>query len=126
MTLAETAGCKTVLEAKKTELSYSLRNRDEIVIEKAPDALDEVQQMGEREIAVRNLDRDSGMMRLIRRALARIENGSYGVCLQCEEDIPLKRLKAVPWADFCIACQERADRHEIDEFSSAGLAAMER
>jgi len=126
MTLAETAGCKSVLEAKRTELSYSLRNRDEIVIEKAPDALDEVQQMGEREIAVRNLDRDSGMLRLIRRALSRIEHESYGVCLHCEEDIPLKRLNAVPWAAFCIQCQERADRNEIDENSFAGMAAMER
>jgi DnaK suppressor protein len=126
MTLAETAGCRNALKAKQTELSCSLRNRDEIVIEKAPDALDEVQQMGEREIAVRNLDRDSGMLRLIRRALARIGHESYGACLHCEEDIPLKRLKAVPWAAFCIKCQERADHNEIDENYFAGLAAMER
>jgi RNA polymerase-binding transcription factor len=126
MTLAETAGCRKILEAKKAELSGSLRNRDEIVIEKAPDALDEVQQMGEREIAVRNLDRDSGMLRLIRRALSRIDHGSYGVCLRCEDDIPLKRLAAVPWADFCIQCQQQADRHEIDAGFFAGVAALER
>jgi DnaK suppressor protein len=48
------------------------------------------------------------------------------VCLHCEEDIPLKRLKAVPWAAFCIQCQERADRNEIDENSFAGMAATER
>jgi DnaK suppressor protein len=75
---------------------------------------------------VRNLDRDSGMLRLIRRALARIEHESYGVCLHCEGDIPLKRLKAVPWAAFCIQCQERADRNEIDEHSFADMAATER
>ena len=126
MTKAELEKYKAILEAKQAELSGSLRNRDEIVIEKAPDALDEVQQMGEREIAVRNLDRDSGMLRLIRRALARIEHESYGVCLHCEEDIPLKRLKAVPWAAFCIQCQERADRNEIDEHSFADMAATER
>jgi DnaK suppressor protein len=126
MTLAETARSRKVLETKLAELSGSLRNRDEIVIEKAPDALDEVQLMGEREIAVRNLDRDSSMLRLIRRALSRIGDGSYGVCLNCEDEIPPKRLAAVPWADFCIQCQEQADRHEIDESLFAGVAATRR
>jgi len=123
MTLAETAGCKSVLEAKRTELSYSLRNRDEIVIEKAPDALDEVQLAGERELAIRNLDRDSNMLRQIRRALARIADGSYGVCLHCEEDISPKRVNAVPWAAFCIKCQEQVDRHEIEVDDTADLFA---
>jgi len=69
MTKAEVEKYKAILEAKQAELSGSLRNRDEIVIEKAPDALDEVQLAGERELAIRNLDRDSNMMRQIRRAL---------------------------------------------------------
>ena len=81
MTKVELEKFKTILETKQRELSGSLRNRDEIVIEKAPDALDEVQLAGERELAIRNLDRDSNMLRQIRRALARIAVGSYGVCL---------------------------------------------
>ena len=87
MTKAELEKYKNILEAKQAELTGALRNRDEIVIEKAPDALDEVQLAGERELAIRNLDRDSNMLRQIRRALARIADGSYGVCLHCEEDI---------------------------------------
>ena len=67
------------------ELSGSLRKRDEIFIEKVSDTLDAVQLMGERELAIRNLDRDSNMLRQIRRALSRIANGTYGVCLHCEE-----------------------------------------
>ncbi len=70
MTKVELEKYKNILEAKQAELSGSLRNRDEIVIEKAPDALDEVQLAGERELAIRNLDRDSNMLRQIRRALA--------------------------------------------------------
>ena len=100
-----------------------MRNRDEIVIEKAPDALDEVQLAGERELAIRNLDRDSNMLRQIRRALARIADGSYGVCLHCEEDISPKRVNAVPWAAFCIKCQEQVDRHEIEVDDTADLFA---
>ena len=120
MTKAELQKFKTILEAKQAELTGSLRNRDEIVIEKAPDALDEVQLAGERELAIRNLDRDSNMLRQIRRALARIADESYGVCLHCEEDIKPKRLEAVPWTKYCIRCQEASDRHEFVADTSDG------
>src|ERR1700728_1745913 len=114
MTKVDLEKYKTILEAKQAELTGALRNRDEIVIEKAPDALDEVQLAGERELAIRNLNRDSNMLRQIRRALSRIANGTYGVCLHCEEDILPKRMAAVPWAAFCIKCQEQIDRCEIE------------
>ena len=114
MTVAETARFTSLLRQKETELSRSLRNRDEIVVEKAPDTLDEVQLMRERELAIRNLDRDSNMLRQIRRALSRIANGTYGVCLHCEEDILPKRMAALPWAGICIKCQEQIDRREIE------------
>ena len=105
---------RATLEAKQADLSVGLRNRDDIAIEKTPDALDEVQLAGERELAIRNLDRESSLLRNVRTALARIEDGSYGVCLHCEEDIKPKRLEAVPWAKYCIRCQEAADRHEFE------------
>ena len=123
MTKSDLDKFRGTLETKRAELSGSLRNRDEIVIEKAPDALDEVQLAGERELAIRTLDRDSNMLRQIRRALARIEDGSYGVCLHCDEDISPKRIAAVPWAAFCIKCQEQVDRHEIEVEDSADLFA---
>ena len=123
MTKGDLEKFRKTLETKQSELSGSLRNRDEIVIEKAPDALDEVQLAGERELAIRNLDRDSNMLRQIRRALARIEDGSYGICLHCDEEISPKRIAAVPWAAFCIKCQEQVDRHEIEVDDNADLFA---
>ena len=105
---------KRILEAKQAELSAGIRNRDDIVIEKTPDALDEVQLAGERELAIRNLDRESSLLRNVRLALARIADGSYGTCLHCEEEIKPKRLDAVPWAAYCIRCQEAADRDEFE------------
>ena len=123
MTKVELEKFKKILEAKQAELSGSLRNRDEIAIEKASDAIDEVQLAGERELAIRNLDRDSNMLRQIRRALARIVDGSYGVCLHCEEDISPKRMNAVPSAAFCIKCQEQVDRHEIEVDENVDLFA---
>ena len=112
---------KAMLEAKQSELSAGLRNRDDIAIEKTPDALDEVQLAGERELAIRNLDRESNLLRNVKGALARIADGSYGVCMHCDEDIKVKRLDAVPWAKFCIHCQEAADRHEFDGESSESM-----
>ncbi len=114
MTKKELETFKSTLEKRQTELAYSLRNRDDIAIEKTPDALDEVQLAGERELAIRNLDRESILLRHVRAALARIADGSYGVCLHCDEEISLKRLNAVPQAAYCIKCQEAADRHEFE------------
>jgi len=105
---------KTLLETKQAQLAGGLRNREGIAIEKTADALDEVQLAGERELAIRNLDRESNMLRNVRGALARIGDGSYGVCLHCEEEISPKRLNAVPWTAYCIKCQEAADRHEFE------------
>jgi DnaK suppressor protein len=112
---------KTMLEAKAAELSAGLRNRDDIAIEKTPDAIDEVQLAGERELAIRTLDRESNLLRNVRSALGRIADGSYGVCMHCEEDIKPKRLDAVPWTKYCITCQEAADRHEFETESGDGV-----
>ena len=105
---------KKILETKRDELARGLRNRDDIAIEKTPDALDEVQLAGERELAIRNLDRESNLLRNVRLALARMADGSYGTCMHCDEEIKSKRLDAVPWTKYCIRCQEAADRHEFE------------
>ena len=112
MTKTEMNKYQKVLQTKQAELELMVRNRDGIAIEKSPDALDEVQHAAERELAIRNLDRDSNLLRNVRGALRRIDDGSFGVCLHCEEDISPKRLNAVPWTPYCISCQELADRNQ--------------
>jgi RNA polymerase-binding transcription factor len=111
MTKTELNKFKKILEAKQEELERVVRNRDAITIEKSADALDEVQHAAERELAIRNLDRESNLLRNVRSALRRIEDGSFGVCLHCEEEISPKRIAAVPWTALCIQCQEQADRN---------------
>lgn len=101
---------RKILTEKKNELEALVSNREGITIEKSPDALDEVQNAAERELAIRNLDRETKLLNQVRLALARIDDGSYGTCLNCEEEISPRRLQAVPHAAFCIACQELADR----------------
>jgi DnaK suppressor protein len=111
MTKTELAKFKKILETRQEELEQIVRKRDAITIEKSADALDEVQHAAERELAIRNLDRESHMLRNVRGALRRIDEGSFGICIHCEEEISPKRLAAVPWTALCIQCQEQADRN---------------
>jgi len=124
MTKNEMNKFRQILETRQAELARVLRNREAIAIEKSADAIDEVQHAAERELAIRNLDRESGLLRQVKGALARIEEGSYGVCLHCEEEINPKRLAAVPWTQYCIHCQEMADRIHDQEESADGFEEM--
>lgn len=89
-----------------------LGRREAIAVESTPDALDQVQNAADRALAIRQLELDSSRLRGLQDALARIEDGSYGICLKCDGDISLKRLRALPWAAYCIACQDTADHEE--------------
>jgi RNA polymerase-binding transcription factor len=84
-------------------------NREEIRIENAAEDFDRLQQRMNRDVAIRNLDRESKLLKSVEEALSRIESGAFGICLRCEEEIPEKRLKAVPWASHCLSCQEKLD-----------------
>ena len=90
--------------------------KEQIVIEQSAELLDGIQRMMERELALDTLSRNWRTTALINEALARMEDGSYGTCQDCDEQIPERRLRALPWAKFCISCQERADRE------SSGMA----
>src|ERR1039457_3111997 len=73
------------------------------------------------------LNRNSIDMKLLREisgALHRMDKEHYGICLECEEPISPKRLDAVPWARYCVSCQERiasriAEGEAVDEFQEA-------
>jgi DnaK suppressor protein len=114
MSKSERKQFESILESKEAELAGRLGNRDGITIEKAADPMDEIQSAGERELAIRNLHRESNLLRQVRSALTRITRGTYGDCLHCEAEINPKRLAAVPWTPYCIRCQEAADRHEFE------------
>jgi DnaK suppressor protein len=109
MTRTELKKFHTILTAKYTELARPTGNRDGIAIERTADVLDEVQLSTEREMITRGLERESKLLRKVRAALGQIADGSYGTCLECDEEISHKRLHAMPWATLCITCQERAD-----------------
>lgn len=105
----EMGGLQEILRRKEAELDRLLRQRDEISIEKSADQVDETQCASERDMAIRNVDRESSLLNQVQAALRRIGGGSFGTCMDCESAIGPKRLAAVPWAPRCIRCQEAAD-----------------
>ena len=51
---------------------------------------------------------DHEKLQLLNAALRRCDEGDFGTCLECGEEIAPKRLKAIPWAKYCIVCQDLA------------------
>jgi DnaK suppressor protein len=115
MTKTEVSHFKAILNTKIIELEQLIRQRDGIAVERSADQLEEIQQASERALAVCNLDRHSSLLRNVRAALRRTQEGSFGICQKCDDDIAPKRLVAVPWAQFCIRCQEAVDRSLGDQ-----------
>ena len=96
-----------------------MRTRDGIAIEKSADQMDEIQYASERDLAIRNVDRETALLRQVKAALGRIHDGSFGTCTECDSPISPKRLAAVPWAARCIRCQEAADRERPEDSGDA-------
>jgi DnaK suppressor protein len=112
---------RSILEARIADLERNIRAREGIAVERTPDAADEVQRASERALAISHMDRQSKQLQDTRAALRRIHDGTFGVCENCEEEIPPKRLSAVPWASLCVVCQEAQDRHGLAVFGSIEL-----
>ena len=114
---------KEVLHAILDGTEDILRRRDEIAVENVPDSLDRIQGATEREMAIRRIESDFSRVQSVRTALQRIADGTYGTCFRCECEIAPKRLKAVPWASYCLECQTSADhqRRGSDHQEVAGM-----
>jgi RNA polymerase-binding protein DksA len=100
---------KAALSAKLRDASSLRGHRDELYIEHFADPLDQIRSGLDREIVVNQLDQQTRSIHDVQAALAKIGEGTYGLCEQCEEPISAKRLDAVPWARLCVSCQSSAE-----------------
>ncbi len=60
-------------------------------------------------------ENDSRQLVLINEALVRLDDDEYGLCQNCEQEINFIRLNAVPWARYCLKCQELQEQGLLDE-----------
>src|SRR5438445_1068692 len=123
------ANYRKVLENKAEEVrrSMSAQKAAQVVsrLDVPSDEGDLSQQHHEEWIFLNRNTIDMKLLREIGDALRRMDHDHYGVCLECEEPISAKRLEAVPWARYCVTCQERiaariAEGEFVDEYQEAG------
>lgn len=124
----DTENYRKILEDLIMELERRLEGRSGIAIESSPDELDQIQLAAERDWMVSSLDRSTSLLKSARAALERIEDGSFGICEECEGEIHPRRLNAVPWAACCVRCQEQRDQaqtapSETDLWEAESMAA---
>lgn len=101
---------KNKLESMRAELASELRQRSGIAVEQTADPMDQILSIIDREYRLAFLQRSAERYRAIQSALRRIEEGEYGICMECDEPISPKRLEAIPWAVYCVKCQEQLER----------------
>ena len=90
-----------------TEAEMSSRERD---LEATQDPADMAANAYTKELLISMSANDRRLLGLIDEALNRIETGGYGECVNCGEPVQEKRLEAVPWARFCLKCQDLQER----------------
>jgi DnaK suppressor protein len=104
------AAYKKILERKAEEIrqSMSAQKAAQVVarLDVPSDEGDLSQQSHEEWIFLNRNTIDVNLLRQITGALHRIQTGHFGVCMECEEPISVKRLEAVPWARYCVTCQD--------------------
>jgi len=77
-----------------------------------PDPTDRASHESERNFTLRIRDREHKLIKKIKKALERIENGTFGICESCEEEIGVDRLKARPVTTQCIKCKTKEEEME--------------
>ncbi len=83
-----------------------------IASEERSDEVDQASADYQRSQMLRFRNRDVFYAKKLKQALQKIEEGDYGLCVECDETINFKRLIARPTADLCISCKDEAEKEE--------------
>ncbi|MEX2262325.1 MAG: TraR/DksA family transcriptional regulator [Bryobacteraceae bacterium] len=114
---------RRILEQKVTDVrrSLSAQNAAAVVarLDVPSDEGDLSQQSHEEWIFLNRNKLDITLLRQVQEALHRIRHGTFGVCGECDEPISPKRLDAVPWAKYCVKCQEMIGSYSAEHASES-------
>src|SRR5881275_2362501 len=105
---------KKRLETRQQELRRTVtrnqadgRSADE---DTAQDIADRATSSYTKEFLFSQSNNDRQLLQMVETALQRIREGAFGECVSCGNEINPKRLEAVPWTRYCIACQEKLEK----------------
>lgn len=110
-------GIRRQLEIRRAELLEGVsRAREMGAVEGeagVPDIADRATNAFQREFSFSVSENEGRMLKLIDEAIKRVDSGIYGLCTHCDQPIEEPRIHAIPWARYCISCQEAQDRGEL-------------
>lgn len=113
---------KKKLELQRQEVVESLRQIQQearsLDVEAGQDPADQCISSVSKESLFQQSSQRRTSLRLIEAALRRIDDGTFGECAGCGEEIPIRRLHALPWTQFCLRCQEAIEK-EIGSSTAA-------
>ena len=103
---------KDLLEKKREELMAAAPVRTPAAEpgSKSGDWIDQSSQESDLHVHLALKQTDTKVLRAIEEAIHRMDLGTYGVCMDCEEEIKPARLEAVPWTRVCINCKEKQSK----------------
>ncbi len=107
---------KERLIAERDNLLKKLKENDLSVDDsETPDPVDLAVRNYSKNVMLAVSENESRQLSLINEALTRIDDDEYGSCQNCDKEINPKRLDAIPWARYCLSCQELVEQGMIDE-----------
>ena len=109
---------RKALEDQLESLGVPPNKSNGLAVETTADTIEDAQSRSLRELAVHVMNADWSLRRAIEAALERIETGEYGECEDCGDPITSSRLRAVPWAPKCVACQRETEDNHVVETSA--------
>ena len=116
MTKTQIKKIKARLEEERAVIVSKLKGKDLSVDEsETPDPVDLAVRNYSKNVMLAVSENESRQLTQIEDALERIEDDEYGLCVNCEKKVNPKRLNAIPWARYCLDCQELVEQGLIDE-----------
>ena len=113
MSKLDLTNIREILIDDQRNLAADIKNEQDKLqqyIEENPDSLDLADRRLHQEIVVSRLSHMKQRLTQVRVALKRLDEGKYGICARCGNDINPERLKAIPYTTLCVNCQERFER----------------
>lgn len=111
---------RRLLETRRINLRASVVRTEEDgraaqTSDSAQDIVDRASSSYQKEFLFARSNNDRQFLQMVEHALSNIDEGTYGECENCGNEINERRLEAVPWARHCIACQEKLERGELEQ-----------